>query len=180
MAHPRSSDPVSRFYERILYAENGCWLWQGKISSSGYALLSIKGRYVHVHRWAYEHFRGVIPEGLLIDHLCKHRSCVNPEHLQPVTYQENNQRARTHCWQGHPFTAENTLINGSGRMCRICRHERERKYRQRSAQYRQPMREGGERGTLTRNILVVVSDNVAWRQALEQLKQQGLILDFEL
>jgi hypothetical protein len=113
---------------------DSCWEWQGPSRmSEGYC--STHG--VYVHRLAWELWRGPIPEGLTIDHLCKNTSCANPRHLEPVTMRENTLRgdtiparnaAKTHCDNGHEFTAENTRIDGQGkRVCRACVRETQRR-----------------------------------------------------
>jgi len=71
----RTPDPVARFEERITEDENGCWIWQGKIGTNGRAIFKVKARTISVHRWAYEHYRGPIPDGLVLDHLCKTPLC---------------------------------------------------------------------------------------------------------
>ena len=89
------------------------------------------------HRFSYELFRGNIPAGLTVDHLCKNTACVNPYHLEVVTQRENNLRGnnwaginsrKTHCPKGHEYTKENTVIwdNGSNgaRRCKICLKEK--------------------------------------------------------
>jgi hypothetical protein len=77
---------------------SGCWLWTGALSGGGYGyILSYDtGRrlIVRAHRWLYEHTKGPIPEGLQLDHKCRVRSCVNPDHLEPVTSAENTRRGR--------------------------------------------------------------------------------------
>lgn len=81
------------------------------------------------HRVAYELTRGPIPAGMEIDHLCRVRSCVNPDHLEAVTRGENLRRGRgktgaqTHCKRGHELTPENTYryVNRRGYVCRHCR-----------------------------------------------------------
>jgi HNH endonuclease len=101
-----------------------CALWTGAVTSSGYGSLRHEGRTVQAHRKAWEDANGPIPDGLHIDHLCRNRLCINPEHLEPVTPGENTRRARrivTHCPQGHEYTEANTLRNGNGnRYCRTC------------------------------------------------------------
>lgn len=102
---------------------------------NGYVWVS-RGRLAH--RVAYEQARGPIPEGLELDHLCRNRACVNPDHLEPVTHRENLLRAdtfaarhaaQTHCVNGHEFTPDNTYIRTrpeGGRECRACRKARNR------------------------------------------------------
>lgn len=118
-----------------------CWQWTSTIRKNGYGvfwLATVMGREVQykAHRIVWESLVGPIPKGLTIDHLCRHRSCVNPDHLEPVTSAENLRRAPAtapkqksrwlRCAKGHPFTAENTLVEprrggGSSRRCRTCR-----------------------------------------------------------
>lgn len=92
------------FYSRV--DGNGCWIWQTHIMPNGYGRLS---NWL-AHRLSYVAFVGPIPEGLTIDHLCSVRACVNPNHLEPVTIAENNERGaarRPECKKGHPKTPEN-------------------------------------------------------------------------
>lgn len=80
------------------------------------------------HRNSYESFKGPIPNGLHIDHKCRVRSCVNPDHLEAVTVQENNRRAprsdvkKSECKRGHPMTPDNLYLykNGAVRLCKEC------------------------------------------------------------
>ncbi len=92
---------------------------------------------MRAHRFAYELLVGPIPDGLVIDHLCRVRHCVNPAHMEPVTRWENTLRGgsfsavaarQTHCVNGHPFDEENTHVDRRGfRRCRACNRERLRR-----------------------------------------------------
>lgn len=80
-------------FEANIYREpnSGCWLWAGADNGVGYG--KFRGKYAH--RVSYEMRHGSIPTGLHIDHLCRVRCCVNPDHLEPVTNKENAQRGDT-------------------------------------------------------------------------------------
>lgn len=100
-----------RFALRYEIAENGCWNWTGAIHL-GYGEIRWKGRLFRAHQIAYLLFKGDVPEGLEIDHLCENRRCVNPDHLEAVTHQVNIARGRlktrqSHCNSGHPLSGEN-------------------------------------------------------------------------
>jgi hypothetical protein len=110
-----------------------CWPWLGGIKrDSGYGYLYIAGRQHRAHRIAFERAGGAIPEGLVLDHLCRNRSCCNPAHLEPVTVGENvkrgenARRSATHCKHGHEWTPENTRFNArlNRRECRQCDRDR--------------------------------------------------------
>jgi hypothetical protein len=127
--YPRPS-AEERFWSRVSQVGE-CWEWTGPRDAAGYGKFSAsRHRTVRAHRFAYEDMVGVIPEGLVIDHLCRNRSCVNPGHLEPVTDRVNVLRshgfpatyaARTHCNNGHEFTPENTRFRvDGGRRCRAC------------------------------------------------------------
>ena len=120
-----------RFWARVdKSAEGGCWLWTGTTFSTGYGALWVDGGQKLAHRLSYEMNVGPIPGGRQLDHLCRVRACVNPEHLEPVTIRENLMRgetnaaanaAKTHCPYGHPYDEVNTYVNPSGhRVCREC------------------------------------------------------------
>ena len=134
IAPPRARNDDDRF---SLYVEptGFCWLWTGALDGKGYGRVSVGGKVVRAHRWAYEALVGPIPSGLHLDHLCRVKTCVNPDHLEPVTHRVNLERGRgvllrapkTHCKHGHEYDEKNTRINSKGRkVCRACdrkRHE---------------------------------------------------------
>lgn len=117
-----------RFWDNVdKDGPDGCWLWTGQILYHGYGHFWRRGTTkVVAHRFSYEALVGPVAAGLELDHLCRVRHCVNPEHLEPVTHSENNRRTaglraiKTHCKRGHEFTPENTRMNGRARVCREC------------------------------------------------------------
>jgi hypothetical protein len=128
--------------ERILGAtktnETGCWIWQLKLHSQGYARMSVNGRGTYVHRLSYQIWIGPIAEGLQIDHLCRVRSCCNPWHLEAVTPRTNSLRGESvaaraakvkQCPHGHPYEGSNLIIKKDGsRGCRECHRDGGRRY----------------------------------------------------
>lgn len=134
--------PFERFFSKVEFASSGCWLWKAGGLSDGYGCFRIgrrgdgSRRMILAHRFAYELFRGPIPAALTLDHLCRSRACVNPDHLEPVTMQTNILRGEhpefsgllTHCKHGHPFDVFNTYYYAptKRRMCRTCGNQRKR------------------------------------------------------
>ena len=114
----------------------GCWLWLHYQAPSGYGRWTERGQKIKMaHRVVWEAFNGPIPPGLVLDHLCRVRCCINPAHLEMVTPAENNRRSPTvstlnaqkkACYKGHPFTLENTGARASGRyrQCLACSREK--------------------------------------------------------
>lgn len=86
----RARRPGSPDY--IIDPDTGCWEWQKALSTGGYATTVQDGRQTYAHRAFFERAKGPIPPGLQIDHLCRNRRCVNPDHLEPVTQAENVRR----------------------------------------------------------------------------------------
>jgi hypothetical protein len=123
-------DIIGRFKSKVLIV-NECWIWKASKLKNGYGLFTDEnGKTVTAHRWSYHKFVGDIPSGLVIDHICRNPSCVNPNHLQAISQSNNIKRsllvkarsARTHCKNGHEFTPENTrYVKGQrGRRCATC------------------------------------------------------------
>jgi hypothetical protein len=133
----KASD-IDRFITKIEVGD--CWHWTaGKHNGYGqFSLGGRKGRMYYAHRVAYEWLVGPIPEGLQLDHLCRNRACVNPDHLEPVSQQENilrgeggqNHAVKTHCPQGHEYAGDNLYVRpDGGRQCRACTREHQRRKR---------------------------------------------------
>lgn len=119
---------------------NGCWLWLGKLSKKGYGGYSYNSKHSSPHRYSYELHKGAIPEGLTVDHLCRVRHCVNPDHLEVVTNEENvlrgfgwgaNNARKTHCIHGHELSGPNLYKspNSIQRFCRTCISLRNKKHK---------------------------------------------------
>lgn len=126
---PMSPAALLRFIEKVDEAENGCWIWTATTSRGGYGMFMLD-KLRAAHRVSYMNFVGPIPDGMDLDHLCRVRHCVNPQHLEPVTAWENWNRGtnpaavnsrKTHCIRGHEFTPENTITRrNGGRGCKAC------------------------------------------------------------
>jgi hypothetical protein len=134
-------DLPERLSKRIVSVDD-CWQWDNP-DSEGYGRVTFSGTQYLAHRVVYENLVGPIPAGLHIDHLCRNRGCVNPDHLDPVTCRVNVMRSpiaigavnarKTHCKRGHEFTAENTyVLPEGGRHCRECWKINNREFKRRS------------------------------------------------
>jgi hypothetical protein len=131
-------DDITRFWLKVdRRGTVGCWDWLGTILGNGYGQFGTKGRRFLAHRFAYELAVGPIPDGLVIDHLCRNRRCVNPAHLEAVTDYVNVHRSnaasalnalKTHCPRGHEYDYQ---VGGS-RYCRTCKAAWERAKRRAS------------------------------------------------
>ena len=123
-------DLRSRFDEKWTPEPNtGCHLWTGAVQSNGYGRAWDGKRVVYAHRLALKLAGVPLKKGLVVDHKCRVRCCVDPAHLRQVTQGENlmcgdtltaANAAKTHCKRGHEFTEANTIKSGGGRACRTC------------------------------------------------------------
>lgn len=140
-----------RINEKYVILANGCWEWTGSLDEGGYSMMWYEGRSRRAHIVSYELVRGKVPCGLQLDHIChkpshceggdncRHRRCINPDHLEAVTKEENGkrgwhrpqkwfaigheiQRSKTHCPSGHEYTSENTARRkkDNSRRCKTC------------------------------------------------------------
>ena len=88
----KAADPPEVRFWRYVEQRGECWIWTASIRPNGYGEFRCNGRLTRAHRFAFEQMVGPVPEGLQLDHLCRNRACVNPEHLEPVTGSVNVQR----------------------------------------------------------------------------------------
>ena len=136
-----------RLVEKVAFPEDpeafwtGCWLWTGALNNKGYPTSWDGTKAAYAHRLSFSLWRGPIPDGLTIDHLCFTPRCINPLHLDACTHAENVERSRvagrqaqahwarkkTHCKHGHPFDLLNTRWVDGRRHCRACRKEIDRR-----------------------------------------------------
>lgn len=132
--HRRLDGPAeTRFWPRVEVVGD-CWLWRGALHR-GYGSFRGDGRSLKAYRWAWESVNGPVPAGLELDHLCRNKACVRPDHLDPVPHSVNVARGdaggyirrRTHCKYGHPFAGDNLILRPTGgRDCLECRRRRTR------------------------------------------------------
>lgn len=116
---------IRKFLEKCSVDKKSCWLWTGQLDQEGYGKVTFVRQGTSTHRLSFRIFRGEVPKGFQLDHLCRVRNCFNPFHLEIVTALENVRRAidfkKTHCKRGHKFNVKNTYIAPNGqRLCKRC------------------------------------------------------------
>lgn len=132
MAHA-VADLMEFVVDRVAVGDE-CWEWTGSRRHDGYGQLrhgGVGAPLQRAHRVVYELFVEPVPDDLVLDHLCRNRGCVNPDHLEVVTIGENVRRGipanshKTHCPAGHPYDTESC----GARRCTRCDREASRRYR---------------------------------------------------
>ena len=133
----KGANPLDRFMAKICKTET-CWIWLAGKDWDGYGSFWDGRKGQRAHRWIYERTIGPIPMGLVIDHLCRNPSCVNPAHMRIVSNGENVlagrsfsavNKLKTHCKRGHPLTPENLVGKSYPRRCKICHTTQYRQWR---------------------------------------------------
>lgn len=127
-----------RFWQKVQKTDS-CWHWTGALSAGGYGTFHDGEKTVSAHRYSYSKMSGPVPPGMQLDHLCRNRHCVNPNHLEPVSPRENTLRGispaaenakKDRCPRGHEYTVDDTyLYPRGGRFCRECRRNESRPQR---------------------------------------------------
>lgn len=135
----RTNDEIlAAHFRDINYLDGGCWTWAGRTLSWGYGFVTQGTRKIPAHRFFYELLLGrEIIEGMVIDHLCENKLCVNPMHMEVVTSGENVRRAQLGrkrpqgdtCRKGHPYLTYGHLKSNGRYSCKECGRLRQRDYR---------------------------------------------------
>lgn len=130
-----------RFWAKVV-PTGFCWEWSAGLDPAGYGRFGLNRTAALAHRVSYEMLVGPIVGGLHVDHLCRNRKCVNPDHMDLVTNEENIRRGfgpnhfhslKTHCPEGHPYNGYNLKMDHGKRRCRACRNKVQRESRRRRA-----------------------------------------------
>lgn len=130
-----TEEEVARFKGKAVESSTGCWLWRGPLDRDGYGSFYFRKRNRRAHRVGYFLLNGPIPEGLVINHTCRNRHCVNPQHLEAVDVRTSALKdssspayvnsQKTHCPKGHPYDRK----YGKQRYCSVCSAEKTKRLR---------------------------------------------------
>jgi HNH endonuclease len=113
-------------------SESGCWEWTGALNNRGYGIITISKSVYYTHRVSYTRYNGPIPDGHVLDHLCRNTKCANPEHLEAVSDKINTRRGysngavaqrREACLYGHLYS-EHGRQYGPRRVCLQCARDK--------------------------------------------------------
>jgi hypothetical protein len=148
---------IDRFLLRVEKTDK-CWDWAKYLNRDGYGVFCLaKAVNITAHRFSYQYYKGVIPEGMEIDHICSNRKCVNPDHLELATHLENVRRGvarggyknngkhlinyqkdKTHCLHGHEYRGDNLIVDkwSGGRRCKICEKAKFKRYQDKQKEKR--------------------------------------------
>lgn len=129
MNHPTQVLPA-RIANRVTVNDDGCWQWQGALNA-GYGVAKLNGKLWRLHRLTWHNSGHDLIDGLVLDHICRNRSCCNPAHLRQVSIADNVhadgsqcvaaiRKTATHCQRGHELSAENVKVYGGYRRCMAC------------------------------------------------------------
>jgi hypothetical protein len=118
-------------------SQTACTEWNGTVNNKGYGVVRWGDSTTTAHRAAWITAHGPLPDGIVVDHLCRNRLCVNLDHLEPVSSGENTRRGRrpqvSHCPRGHPYDGDNlhVYVDRFGRrhrQCKVCLRAAQRRY----------------------------------------------------
>lgn len=124
-----SNDEWFRFHDQVEITPWGCWYWRGRLDKDGYGIFTLRGKNRKAHRVCFSTYFDQVRLPGTIDHLCRVRYCINPDHLDLVSMGENTlrgngitakHRRKHYCSNGHELTPDNIYSNGTGRSCKIC------------------------------------------------------------
>lgn len=126
---------LKRFMSKV-HKTDSCWFWMAGKNGNGYGYFWFENASVPAHRWIYCFFNGRLGYDIELHHKCQTPTCVNPDHLQPLTPSEHIkkhgmtfwQSNKTTCPNGHPYSGNNLYVCRKKRYCRICRRLYFRKY----------------------------------------------------